>query len=110
MRELLFCWVAETFSVLIPKIRGEGFLKVPLGHHENQALRDVSEIAGCDICGLDGSLDFEVGGKVFHGGHDARAEFALRVVAALEAHYGVPAREISRAEFYELNPGGKRER
>lgn len=109
MKQLLFSWVAECFSVLIPKIRGDGFLKVPLGHHENFALREISEAAGCDIFGLDGSLDFQVDGAIYHGGHEARAEFASRVLPALEAHYGVSAREISRGDFYRLNPCGKKE-
>lgn len=103
-RELLYCWVAWQFSVLVPKRRGVGFLKVPYGHHVDAGLLDIETIAGCDIYGLDGALDFQCPGSVYHGGNSARIEFASIVMPELERHYGCTSREIRPAEFFALNP------
>lgn len=103
-RELLYCWVANVFAVLVPKKRGAGFLRVPYGHHHNAKLTAIGDAARCDICGLDGALEFECGGRIFHGGETLRKEFSAVVVPLLEGYYGVPAREIRETEYWTLNP------
>lgn len=103
-KALLYCWVAQTLSVLVPKKRGEGYLKVPYGHHYNEALTDIANAAHVDVTGLDGALEFECGGSVFHGGEAARNEFLSKVIPRLETYYGYAAREIHEKEFWEKNP------
>ena len=82
--ELLFCWVAGQLSVLVPKKRGSGFLRVIYGHHHNQALTEIANAAQSDVFGLDGALDFVCGGKVYHGGASIRAEYAEKIIPRLE--------------------------
>lgn len=101
---LLYCWVAANFHVLVPKKRGAGYLAVPYGHHQNQGLDRIGDLAGVDVTGLDGALCFECGGKVFHGGDCARAAFVAKVIPPLEVHYGMASREISVNEFWRLHP------
>ena len=35
VKELLYVQFSGRFEILVPKIRGTGYLKTPLGHHEN---------------------------------------------------------------------------
>ena len=101
---LLWAWVAGQFSVLVPKKRGKGFLRVPLGHHHDAGLAAVAEVAGCDLYGLDGSLDFQVSMEVYHSHNGKREAFAKKVLPALEAHYGWPTREVTSVVFYANHP------
>jgi len=103
-KKLLFCWVGGQFSVLVPKRTGRGFLRVPYGHHYDAGLDAVAVAGGCDITGLDGALDFQCGGGIFHGGEEKRRAFESKVVPQLTAHYRMPAEEISAAEFWEHHP------
>lgn len=105
-RELLYSWSAAMFRVLVPKQRGQGFLRVPYGHHPKPELDRIAEVAGCDVWGLDGALDFEVPGSLYHGGKEARDAFVARIVPLLEVHYGVTAREISSDEQFNLIEAG----
>jgi hypothetical protein len=104
-RELLFHWSAATLEVLVPKRRGEGYLKVPFGHHEDAGLARIERVAGCDIWGLDGSLSFQCGTGVATY-ETARAEFTTRVMPALAAHYAMGFREAGAVEFWDLHPNG----
>lgn len=103
-KELLYCWVAKTLSVLVPKKRGEGYLKVPYGHHHIMALTDIANDADVDVTGLDGALEFECGWKIFHGGEATRKDLSSKVIPRLETHYGYAAREIHEKEFWEKHP------
>lgn len=102
--KLLYCWVFECFAVLVPKQRGYGYLRIPYGHHNNKSLNAIGDLVACDIFGLDGHLEFQCSGAIFHGPAKGRADFADRVVAALEKYYGMTAREITEPEFWRLHP------
>lgn len=102
-KELLYSWVANGFNVLVPKQRGEGFLKVPYGHHIKKGLDAAADAGNCDVYGLDGVLEFNW--FTFDAGK--RAAFVSAVVPLLEAHYGWPAREIDQYEFWRLRPTTK---
>ena len=106
-RELIACWAINGFCVLVPKMRGRGFLRVPFGHHEDPALSKIADLAQCDIFGLDGHLEFQTPPKLFHGGDAARQAFADKALQALSNHYGVPARLVGSAEFWRLHPLGE---
>jgi hypothetical protein len=103
-RELLYCWVAGGFAVLVPKMRGDGFLKVPYGHHVDAGLDRIGDKVQCDVTGLDGALDFRCSGSIYHGGTMMRKEFSDVVVPALASHYSTSAREITEQEFWRLHP------
>lgn len=90
--------------MLVPKKRGAGFLKTPYGHHHNLELSRVESMAGCDLWGLDGSLDFQVSGAILHGGRDGQLAFSSKVMPLLELYYGVPSREIGVSDFWRLHP------
>ncbi|MDR9839672.1 MULTISPECIES: hypothetical protein [Herbaspirillum] len=103
VKELLCCWVAGQFCVLVPKRRGSGFLRVPYGHHFDEGLDDIASTVSCDVFGLDGMLEFECGGSTYHD-QVARERFFKQVVPRLETHYGVLAREVSQSEFWRYHP------
>lgn len=103
-KELLYCWVAQGFNVLVPKKRGNGYLKVPYGHHHDSALAQIADDAGVDVTGLDGALAFECSSSIFYGSAAGKNEFASKVMPPLERRYGCASREIRAAEFWEKNP------
>lgn len=103
-KRLLYCWVARGLNVLVPKQRGEGFLKVPYGHHHDKSLTAIANNAHVDVFGLEGTLDFNCAGNIYHGGREVREEFSAKVIPALEAHYGLKAIEIDQFEFWAKHP------
>jgi hypothetical protein len=104
--ELLYSWVASGFHVLVPKKRGEGYLKQPYGHHHNEALTEIGNSVGCDLCGLDGSLEFDGPdtSRLYHGNAEAKAAFVARVIPRLEAYYQMPSREVDERTFLGCHP------
>lgn len=104
---LLYSWVASTFQILVPKKRGVGYLAVPYGHHHDPGLDQIAARAGVDVTGLDGALVFECESTVFYGGDAVRADFAAKVMTAVENHYGMTSREISESDFWRLHPLGR---
>ena len=99
--ELIYCWVSQCFSVLVPKKRGGGFLKVPYGHHHNAELTGIANKIGVDVFGLDGSLDFEVNRSIYYGD---RNKFSSVLMPMLESYYGLPSREVNVNDFWRLHP------
>lgn len=93
--------------MLVPKRRGEGYVKVPYGHHHIPGLDEIADKAGCDIWGLDGALDFQVSDALYHGPESDRVKFIGVIAPLLERYYGFPSREIVAAEFWQLNPAGR---
>lgn len=90
-----------SFDVLVPKKLGKGYLQVPLGHHENEGLRDISNNLGCDVEGLDGFLSFECG----YTDLNEMEAYAERVLSKLEAHYGFGSEYVGPTSFQKLfNP------
>lgn len=104
MKELLYCWISKQFSVLVPKKRGDGYLRAPYGHHHIEELTHIAYAVGYDVCGLDGELTFEVAGSLYHGSQSNRKAFTSRLMPLLEAYYGFPSREIFAAEFWQKHP------
>lgn len=105
--QLLFCWISSHLSVLVPKKRGTGFLAVPYGHHYNQALTDIGNVARCDVTGLDGSLMFRCGKGIradFHLDEATKKSFADIVIPRLEKHYDIQAKEVDLQEYWQNHP------
>ncbi len=67
----------------------------------------IAHKCGCDIFGLDGALDFQVGRAMFYGPENRRIVFEGSVMPMLEAYYGMPSRRIDEYEFWLLNPQRK---
>lgn len=107
-RALRYCWVANGLNVLVPKQRGEGYLKVPYGHHFDAGLDRIATQARCELTGLDGALSFAVPGSLYHGPVAGREAFVAAIVPMLCAHYGWEAVEISVTEYWALNLSGDR--
>ncbi|WP_343028272.1 hypothetical protein [Massilia sp. MP_M2] len=106
-RTLLYCWVSNGFSVLVPKRRGTGYLKVPYGHHHIDGLTAAANAVGCDVVGLDGELAFEsreLRGLYCARTGDARAIFIAKLMPLLERHYQMDSREVDAATFWQLHP------
>lgn len=107
MHALLYCWVSNGFSVLVPKRRGTGYLKVPYGHHHNDALTAIANEVGCDVIGLDGELAFESREvkTLYHNRvSDDRAAFVAKIMPMLEKHYQMDSREVDADTFWESHP------
>jgi len=102
MPELLFCWASGVFAVWVPKKRGTGYLRTPLGHYHNEGLRVIADAACCDVFGLDGYLSFQVPGKIYHGNDSDRQNFESVIVPMLEQHYGFASRHILEKEHHQL--------
>lgn len=94
-REILVYVQDTAVMALIPKKRGEGFLKVPAGHHATTFISDLEDAVGCDVFGLDGHLEMQV--------RWATPAFVERVKKALASAYGLPVREVG-VEFWEKHP------
>lgn len=95
-KEILIHPLSLSVSCLIPKKRGTGFLRTPWGHHQDQNLADIAIELGCDIYGLDGSLDIQTG----YGGSKRIEEIGQ----LLSLHYGFPWRVARHDEFFDKHP------
>lgn len=61
MREIIWTTTTREVLSLIPRRRGEGWLRVPAGHHMTPFIERVQRIPGVvDVYGLDGFLEIEV--------------------------------------------------
>lgn len=86
MKKLRYAYSAGGLNVLVPKQRGEGYLKQPYGHHNNPQLNEILDAASpyaLNLFGLDGYLHFEVR---FFSGDESRVKDI--VMPLLEKHYG----------------------
>lgn len=97
-RWLLVLVNERAVNVLVPKQRGEGFLKVPFGHNRGPLSAVEAEI-GFDMSGLDGDLFIETGHT-----YGRREDLLKRIMPPLAAHYKLPWREVDKEEFYRLHP------
>lgn len=86
-------------SILVPKRRGEGFLRQPFGHHAG-ALTAVEDEIGFDLWGLDGSLDVQTG-AVRPAAIDG---LIAKIMPPLCRHYGMDYRIVDRVEYWEKHP------
>jgi hypothetical protein len=101
LKELLVYPWALHISVLVPKRRGEGYLKMPFGHHVT-ALSEVERQVGYDLWGLDGSLDIQVQ-PVPHE-KDKLLELLERIIPPIATHYGMTWRLVEHDEYIEKHP------
>lgn len=98
-KQLLVFVAAYQVMILVPKRRGEGFLKAPFGHHAGP-LTQVEAKIGFDLWGLDGSLDVQTG----YTSRSDKADLLARIIPPICAHYGMTYREVDHDEFWALHP------
>lgn len=96
---LLVYFSVESIDILVPKKRGEGFLKVPLGHHACALSGFTNEHIPFDVFGIDGMLSVRTGRMSQR--HD---ELEESVVKPLSAFYGYPYKIVSHEEFWSHHP------
>lgn len=89
---------ATQIMILVPRKRGEGFAKMPFGHHST-ALSQIESEIGYDIFGLDGSLNIQTG----YFRLDKKKELLALIMPPLCKHYGIGYREVGE-EFWDLHP------
>lgn len=64
-RKFYWSWLWGSLFILIPKQRGDGWLKCPLGHHWDADIAEMSEVIGSDCeAGMDGYLEFYLSTKI----------------------------------------------
>lgn len=97
--EILVMFSQRSIDMLIPKKRGTGFLKTPLGHH-HCPLADMQYEIGFDLWGFDGSLTIMTG-WIEKKDYDNLIEVAVRPIAV---HLGFPWRVVTTNEFWENHP------
>lgn len=83
MSEAIYMWDLGGLNILIPKRRGEGYLKVPYSHHAVPALSDIEHREGVDMDGLDGYLSLDY--RYVHP--DDRQAIVDRVMPRLAKHF-----------------------
>ena len=97
--EILVCFFQWHMSLLIPKKRGNGFQKVPLGH-KVCPLSSLAYKIGYDVYGLDGALDVQTG-WIGSSDQDRLVEKVVKPIADL---LGYPWRVVDRSDFWSNHP------
>lgn len=99
-------YIQEPYNLafLIPKKKGDGYLKSPIYHNANAISDKLKAIGYNDTCGLDGYLEvFPRDGKLTQG-----REFP-EVLKVISDHYGWPCKLVDREWWYdELDKNIKR--
>lgn len=98
-KTILACFHEEYIGLLIPKKRGEGFLRVPLGHH-NCPLSELERDIGIDIYGTQGSLTVMTG--YIH--EDQYPELTERVILPISQLLEYPFRIVGKDEYFKHHP------
>lgn len=83
---------------LVPRLRGDGYLKRPVGHHHEPWIAVLEDAVRGDVSGLDGHVEVETFGDTT----DVLPDFR----DALEQVWGFPVRMVDRNEFFERHPVG----
>ena len=107
MSEAIYMWDRGGLNVLIPKRRGTGYLKCPLGHHVVKALSDVESDVGCDLCGLDGYLQVDYYHRP-HGRSKSEAEATTLIMPMLAKHFGFTTWREDTQLFWKIVESGNK--
>ncbi|MGQ1270003.1 hypothetical protein ACT4XR_19890 (plasmid) [Acinetobacter baumannii] len=92
---ILVFFGTKDINLLIPKKRGKGYLKQPIGHF-NCPLSTLSRDIGYDFFGLDGFL------KVQTGYINDKEEITHQVVIPISEFYGYKWREVDTNTFFDI--------
>lgn len=94
--KMYWCISTSSINFLVPKKRGKGFLRQPVGHHVNNLSIFVADELGCDCVGLEGALSLEIG--FTHGREKELTEMANK----LAEHLGVELVKVSHTELHKF--------
>lgn len=88
-------YIIEMYSVnfLIPKKRGEGWLKYPVYHHVDTLSSLIKHELGYDICGLDGYINVDTGWTM-------DKDFS-KLIRAISEFYGLECKLVNREWWYD---------
>ena len=101
-KEILWMYQNRSIVALIPKRRGDGYLRKPYGHHRISGLEDIrNEIGMVDLFGLEGHLEICVDKADYE---DANFKFGNKVVSHFSDYYGFPCRRVEHNEFWANHP------
>lgn len=98
-REILVLIGYRNIYMLIPKKRGVGYLKQPLGHHACP-LSELAYQIGFDMCGLDGHLEVCTG-YIAPNRHQYFIDKAVKPISNL---LGYEYRLVTDREFFANHP------
>lgn len=105
---ILVQFLIRSMDMLIPKKRGEGYLRQPLGHHNNSLTNFIDEEIGfvgmsqIDVFGLDGYLSFQ--GRFIDDEEKIRmTETILKPLS--EKFYRMPYKVVDSEEFFNALDG-----
>lgn len=94
---LIYSWGTFSLFVLVPKRRGEGWLKEPVGHHARREISHAEMELGCDLFGLEGCVHLDTVSPV---ALDKRKAFEDKAMPVLARVFKCDAwREVGWAEF-----------
>lgn len=93
---LVSVWLDGGIQMLIPKQRGNGFLKVPVGHHKDIWMNDIRY----DVDGLDGYLNVDCGVNSWET--DKRDAVLEEIMPVICKRFCFPWEIIERGEFARL--------
>ena len=102
-KTLIVHFGVENILILVPKKRGTGFQKVPLGHHVCDLSNYISEHVRFDVFGLDGMLTVDTG----YIESKEYPELEGSVVKPLSEYYGYSYRVVSHTEFWKHHKAGQ---
>ncbi|EPU8966723.1 hypothetical protein ACV0OF_003836 [Acinetobacter baumannii] len=97
---ILVLFGIQEINMLIPKKRGKGYLKQPLGHY-NCPLAALSRDIGFDFNGLDGYLEIQTGYLT----DKDKVDLTQRVVVPISNFYDYKWQEVDRNTFFETLKG-----
>lgn len=99
-KSILVNFALGGMSMLIPKKRGDGFLKVPLGHHASELSTYLIDNFTYEFDGLDGCIAVQTGYV-----HPDREQYFLDTVAApIAKHLAMEFRRVEDKEYWQLHP------
>ena len=81
-----WAWDSCSLNVLIPEKSGKEWMAVPAGHHQSKRTSAMEHVGRCDVCGMDGYLNFECGSAIATY-PEKRIEFENRVLPEIEKWY-----------------------
>lgn len=88
-------------SILVPKIRGDGYLKTPVYHGNNELSFFVSDELQSDCSGLEGCLDIGVGDQWSAEGK----QFINKAVSLISKHLNAKPVRIYHGDMMEFLMG-----
>lgn len=93
-KAVVYVFLVGTVQLFIPRQRGEGYLRVPVGHHRSKLSQFIEELPGVAYtCGLDGCVEI-----YFHDSlhtADRKAQVIEEVIVPIADRLGYSHREAA---------------